>query len=431
MAGLRTRPVDIYKQLAVVKAGDLTFEDDVEIPVVEHPKKKEIITPSIVVKSNGSKYDDSFQPTDHYIYFHLCSGAEIPHRWERYEVVQEDVDWLKEHNRNDRASITDEQLEDCIFLFEKQSHKLLTLKETVECSHEFPLNDAVLLAQKELGIRQKQATAIYQYWMQRRVKIGNALIRFFQAPPPFDDPSPNIAFRPRERERRFSHRNPRKNDAKSYEKMRYIRRDYDKVLGIIDAIKQRESLKRDRHLIDVELFDMTISEKVSELSATKQEALAPYLRTTLPRSEYSGPSVRPRHIPRPPPRPKKEPTPRPRPVEPSPPPPPAKLDIEHLNLSDWDMPDAEESDAESPEVSALYHAVEARLHDLACAPGSCAQTAFSADPFVSPEHLRIPFGCRGIVEPRVSRLNRLVLDRTMAESMFHHEPPRAPEMMVM
>jgi hypothetical protein len=50
---------------------------------------------------------------------------------------------------------------------------------------------------------------IYTYWMNKRLTLGKALMRKFQEQPSFDDPSPNVAFRPRERERRVSHRNVR------------------------------------------------------------------------------------------------------------------------------------------------------------------------------------------------------------------------------
>lgn len=50
----------------------------------------------------------------------------------------------------------------------------------VDCSSDFPISEATRLAESSLGLRPKQIAPIYQYWIRKRKKINNALMRMFQ-----------------------------------------------------------------------------------------------------------------------------------------------------------------------------------------------------------------------------------------------------------
>jgi len=143
-----------------------------------------------------------------------------------------------------------ETLEMLINLFEREA---FVLTPQVNCSDEVPLSAAIAIASSR-GIKSgRHVEGVYRYWIEKRKRIGKALMRQFQQPPPVEDPSPFIAFRPRQPQRRISHRNPRKNDAMAFDKIRFIQRDFKRLLDVLDVMLQRETMKRDSVSLMVEV----------------------------------------------------------------------------------------------------------------------------------------------------------------------------------
>lgn len=120
----------------------------------------------------------------------------------------------------------EERFEELIALFEREAYKAAPFK--LDISAEFSKDDALRVA-KEIpafpapeqlpslppalnahnAISRKKmgkefTTAVYDYWVGKRNTFNKALIRRFQIPPDFNDPSPHLAFRPRDVKRRIS-----------------------------------------------------------------------------------------------------------------------------------------------------------------------------------------------------------------------------------
>lgn len=189
---------------------------------------------------------------------------------EKYDLLMEDLDWLASHNASCDAQklppITEEELENLMDLFEKEAGKITTTGMHAEQMNTedkicptayFPLARAFLATQVPSGAKLKLPLVeqVYNYWMDKRRRLGKALMRQFQEAPPRGNTDPHVAFRLRTEARRISKRNPRKDDISGYNKMQFLKRDFAKLLEIIDNVQTREQLKREGTLLSVHLFD--------------------------------------------------------------------------------------------------------------------------------------------------------------------------------
>jgi hypothetical protein len=67
----------------------------------------------------------------------------------------------------------------------------------------FPLTAAATILQ---NMRVRTVESIYEYWLEKRRRLGKALVRQYQDPPPKGNNDPHVAFRPRSEARRVSKR---------------------------------------------------------------------------------------------------------------------------------------------------------------------------------------------------------------------------------
>eukprot|EP00475_Leptophrys_vorax_P002147 TRINITY_DN11226_c0_g2_i5.p1 TRINITY_DN11226_c0_g2~~TRINITY_DN11226_c0_g2_i5.p1 ORF type:complete len:245 (+),score=49.80 TRINITY_DN11226_c0_g2_i5:642-1376(+) len=111
-------------------------------------------------------------------------------------------------------------------------------------------------------------------------------MRKFQEQPAHDDPSPHVAFRPREREKRQT-RYVKKNDVVSYKKLDYLRtKDLGELRSICINVVTRELYKRDMILLEAEIFDKRLNELAAVRSLGHDSKLSLYMRSSLPRSDF-------------------------------------------------------------------------------------------------------------------------------------------------
>lgn len=189
---------------------------------------------------------------------------------EKYDLLMEDLEWLKTHNASCDAQklppITEEEMENLMDLFEKEAGKITTTGMHAEQMNTedkicpmayFPLARAFLASSQSQGAKLKLPLVeqVYTYWMDKRRRLGKALMRQFQEAPPRGNTDPHVAFRLRTEARRISKRNPRKDDISGYNKMQFLKRDFGKLLEIIDNVQTREQLKREGTLLSIHLFD--------------------------------------------------------------------------------------------------------------------------------------------------------------------------------
>lgn len=196
------------------------------------------------------------------------------------------MDWLAEVRKSegleDDPIASEKCMEDLINLFERETGKGTT---SYDPSEWFTKEDARNAAVMSLDIRGEFTDLVYDYWVQKRATLGKALLRQFQEYPNIDDPSPHVAFRPRERERRVSVRNPRKNDWNSYDKLSTLHNDVKNVGNLMDFIITRENFKRNQQYLEAEAFD----EKLKLMLQHKKKhmkVLGSLCESSLPRSEY-------------------------------------------------------------------------------------------------------------------------------------------------
>ena len=174
------------------------------------------------------------------------------------------------------ALLSEDALESLIDLFEKDAGTItlrgdaLSSEDKIDVSRFYTLAKAITSAATTLHARGRGVEAAYHYWIEKRKRLGKALIRIFQEPPPKGNTDPHVAFRPRLEGRRVSRRNPRKDDISAYQKMLMLKRDFARVLEMVDVLALREKAKRERLLLDVQIFDERLA-----LSQTGQR-LAPH-----------------------------------------------------------------------------------------------------------------------------------------------------------
>ena len=200
----------------------------------------------------------------------LAGGTGMINMLEKYDLLLEDLEWLKTHNATCDAAklppITEEEMENLMDLFEKEAGKITTTGMHAEQMNTedkicpmayFPLARAFLASSQTAGAKLKLPLVeqVYNYWMDKRRRLGKALMRQFQEAPPRGNTDPHVAFRLRTEARRISKRNPRKDDISGYNKMQFLKRDFAKLLEIIDNVQTREQLKREGTLLSIHIFD--------------------------------------------------------------------------------------------------------------------------------------------------------------------------------
>lgn len=88
--------------------------------------------------------------------------------------------------------------------------EMMSLDDKIDPRKDFPMVRAILLAATLLGQRSsKTLEPVYEYWIDKRRRLGKALMRQYQEPPPRGNTDPHVAFRPRTEGRRISKRNVR------------------------------------------------------------------------------------------------------------------------------------------------------------------------------------------------------------------------------
>ena len=171
---------------------------------------------------------------------------------DRYDLLQEDIEWLAAYNAAAEAkrppgpTMSEDDMERMIDLFEKEAGKITTTgmraemmspEDKITPTAEFPLVRAIVVAATTIHVRTKILEPVYDYWMGKRRRLGKALMRQYQEAPPRGNTDPHVAFRLRTEGRRISKRNPRKDDTSGYQKMHYLKRDFTKIVDIIDNIQ--------------------------------------------------------------------------------------------------------------------------------------------------------------------------------------------------
>jgi len=123
-------------------------------------------------------------------------------------------------------------------------------------SHKF--DDKILpfsQVEKLFASRPSVFQQVYNHWVKKRAQQYNPLLRRFTKITDPDDPDPTKAFRERI-EDKVPQRKGRRNDQPSLLKMKQLRAEMERVRTLLETIKKREKLKRDKFYLQDQIFDL-------------------------------------------------------------------------------------------------------------------------------------------------------------------------------
>ncbi|XP_070536567.1 enhancer of polycomb homolog 1-like [Ptychodera flava] len=198
-----------------------------------------IVIPTPEFKSQVPHYEklymnDCKQPKQYIHVQSLGIEQDIPD----YDMDSDDEAWMKKQSKN--MEITPLQFEEMMDRLEKGSgQQVVTLPE------------AKLLLKEDDDL----IIAVYDYWLNKRLKVGHALIPQVKQEKRDGSTSnnPYVAFR--RRTEKMQTRKNRKNDEASYEKMLKLRRDLNRAVTLLEMVKRREKSKRENLHLTVEVFE--------------------------------------------------------------------------------------------------------------------------------------------------------------------------------
>jgi len=221
-------------------------------------------------KVDGSEHFDRMYPPSYkaprqLIHIHPFSAeADIP----EYDLDSEDEAWVNQHSAKGELPLTNLQFEEMMDRLEKASGlKAVTLQEA-----------KVLLKDDDDLI-----IAVYDYWLNKRLRLAHALIPQVKTEKGTGTASsdPYVAFR--KRTEKMQTRKNRKNDESSYEKMLKLKRDLTRAVTLLEMVKRREKMKREHLNLNIEVFERRYELQdftgsiLSEISSqrTQRPAFAP------------------------------------------------------------------------------------------------------------------------------------------------------------
>uniref|UniRef100_A0A182TMI9 Enhancer of polycomb-like protein n=1 Tax=Anopheles melas TaxID=34690 RepID=A0A182TMI9_9DIPT len=241
----------------------------------EHHLQRAICTGLIiptpeVYDSTDSEFYDKYYPPDYKLPKQLIHmqplnlEQDIPD----YDMDSADEVWVTSHEK--KLDLDPLKFEIMMDRLEKSSGQtVVTLNEA----------KALLKQDDEVSI------AVYDYWLNKRLKMQHPLILYVKTENRgnMTPNNPYLAFR--RRTEKMQTRKNRKNDESSYEKMLKLRRDLSRAVTLLDMIKRREKLKREQLHLSIEIYEKRyqaqdfhghlLSEFTSNATRVSRPAFAP------------------------------------------------------------------------------------------------------------------------------------------------------------
>jgi len=247
--------LDQYKRMPLVRStAELEYEDDhgnvqkltnVDASSIQTslPKRKRLNIPMPPVMRNEDPERDAlhsgFEQPQHYIRL----ARKVPWAEEDdllYSLTFDDMEWLREHpvygpNGENPEILNEDLLEEMMDALEKSAQRGSITQHQADALFMYKF------AQHRPSHGRMWAD-VYQYWHAKRHRLKRPLLRKFWPVTSVNDNNPHKVFRPREKERYKLRRN-RRNDLDSFRRMQQLRRDFEKLRGILELVKHREKVK--------------------------------------------------------------------------------------------------------------------------------------------------------------------------------------------
>lgn len=194
---------------------------------------------------------------------HVSSHAYIRTRraeldaYVEYDLDDEDEAWLTEFNgglnllHEEKLEAMLNALEHAAGVAQEASLAGMPTSAVLDHSKIYVSREAAFESMRRLQARHASCTAVYEYWLGKRKRVGMPLLRQFQPPPPQNDQDPFKVFRPREKTSRPHTRRKRENDFQGYRRLHTVRSNLAEAAELLGLVHRRERLKRE--VLDVTL----------------------------------------------------------------------------------------------------------------------------------------------------------------------------------
>lgn len=296
----RPRPLDIFKQLSIVRDLDeLDSQDGLkdgaepdkhepeQAPKPEASQRKDlkhIPTPEVRVVPSFSR---DYLPVVKIPATYIRREGGIESREAEvidYDLDKEDVEWLNSFNGSSNK-LSAEKFEKLLWKLEMACARALerALATTgaapserwsaaaVACIDYLKKEDALTILQKCVGGRPITLQTVYDYWASKRKKTGKPLLRCLQAPTSASDTNSYNVFRPREKVNRPQTRRRRENSMECLEKLKTIKDNLYHAMEMAKLTLWRENKKATMKRVDVEL--QTLQMKLHMLPQQMHEGI--------------------------------------------------------------------------------------------------------------------------------------------------------------
>ncbi|KAL6785691.1 hypothetical protein ACKKBF_B01255 [Auxenochlorella protothecoides x Auxenochlorella symbiontica] len=322
----RARPVDISRALPIVR--DLTLLDSTEgLPAREVVHNHAALDadnekPKMISQADGKggkeipipgvktipSYERDYLPSwkDQNTYIRDRGTAEQEFELVEYDLDSEDERWLQDLN-NGQERLPKARLE--MMLWKLEIHNAAATDRALAfagasaaermsvaaCSttDHMPREEALQMLEESCTGRDVLRATVYDYWLEKRRRLGRPMLRRLQALTPPNDNNPYNVFRPRERVHRPQTRRRRENNEDSLDKLRMVRENVLKALDLFEMLVKRERKKRDLLFVATDLQQIQLklrheprgrSEQIEEqyLAASKSKSVKRPLGFELP-----------------------------------------------------------------------------------------------------------------------------------------------------
>ncbi|KFM29105.1 Enhancer of polycomb-like protein 2 [Auxenochlorella protothecoides] len=326
----RARPVDISRALPIVR--DLTLLDSTEgLPAREVVHNHAALDadnekPKMISQADGKggkeipipgvktipSYERDYLPTwkDQNTYIRDRGTAEQEFELVEYDLDSEDERWLQDLNNGqviNMERLPKARLE--MMLWKLEIHNAAATDRALAfagasaaermsvaaCSttDHMPREEALQMLEESCTGRDVLRATVYDYWLEKRRRLGRPMLRRLQALTPPNDNNPYNVFRPRERVHRPQTRRRRENNEDSLDKLRMVRENVLKALDLFEMLVKRERKKRDLLFVATDLQQIQLklrheprgrSEQIEEqyLAASKSKSVKRPLGFELP-----------------------------------------------------------------------------------------------------------------------------------------------------
>jgi len=203
-----------------------------------------------------------------------------------YNIDDEDDYWLNKYNEG-QMKLSSNLFENAIIQLEKvYSQEIIRLKEMREklkiykrrstnrrSKEEIAEHTVFKLLLKYFELNNTVANAVFSYWSEKRLKMGNLLIRKLQLATPHQDKDPNKVFRPRTFAKRAATRYFKKRRASMQFKTSEIRMLMSNYQCLMNNLVYREKLKRKLSMIEINILGFLVDYTESKnIKYNKNEA---------------------------------------------------------------------------------------------------------------------------------------------------------------